>query len=234
MKKILIIEDDDDIQQMMKWGLSKDYNVIQALNKQSAIRLFNKNQPLVVTLDLGLPPDENNSDEGLSCLREILKKSHETKVIVVTGNNDRETALQAIQMGAYDYYLKPVDMNELKVIIQRAFYLSEIESENRNLHVMLEKEVGFAGMIGQCPEMQEIFSTIKKVASTDATILITGESGTGKELVAMAIHEKSPRNKGAFVPINCGAIPEELLESELFGHTVNLNMPIKVPFFSMK
>lgn len=218
MKQILVVEDDPDIQTQMKWGLSKEYNVLQASDGPSAIQLFNKKKPLIVTLDLGLPPDENDASEGLSCLRDILKKAPETKVIIITGNNDRENAQKAIQMGAYDYYLKPVDMNELKVILKRAFYLSEIESENHKLHMILHKEAGFAGMIGQSPEMQRVFETIRKVASTDASILVMGESGTGKELVARAIHEKSTRNQGAFIPINCGAIPGTLLESELFGY----------------
>ena len=218
MKQILVVEDDPDIQTQMKWGLSKEYNVLQALDRPSAIRLCNKKKPLVVTLDLGLPPDENNATEGLSCLRDILKKAPETKVIIITGNNDRENARKAVQMGAYDYYLKPVDMNELKVILKRAFYLSEIESENRRLHMILHREAGFAGMIGQSPEMLRVFETIRKVASTDASILIMGKSGTGKELVARAIHEKSTRNQGSFIPINCGAIPGTLLESELFGY----------------
>jgi two-component system NtrC family response regulator len=218
MDQILLIEDDEDIQTQMKWGLSKQYTVLQASDRTSALRIFNKNRPKVVTLDLGLPPDENGSSEGFYCLDEILKKAPETKVIVVTGNNDRENALKAIQMGAYDYYLKPLNMNELKIIIQRAFYLSEIERENSRLNMLLSKKMGFAGMIGQCPEMLKVFETIQKVATTDATVLITGESGTGKELVARAIHEKSSRNKGPFTPINCGAVPETLLESELFGH----------------
>ncbi len=218
MKQILVVEDDPDIQNQMKWGLSEEYTVLQALNRAEAVSLFNKNQPLVVTLDLGLPPDRNDATEGLSCLREILKKAPDTKVIIVTGNNDRENALKAIQMGAYDYYLKPVNMNELKVILQRAFHLSKIESENLKLHKMLDKEIGYAGMIGQSPEMQKVFETISKVATTDVAVLVTGESGTGKELVARAIHDKSSRNKGPFIPINCGAIPETLLESELFGY----------------
>ena len=218
MGKILIVDDNPDIQNQMKWSLSKEYQVLQALNRTEAIQLFDKKQPVVVTLDLGLPPDVDGVSEGLSCLDEILKKAPETKVIIITGNNDRENALKAIQMGAYDYYLKPVDINELKVIIQRAFYLSELESENRKLHKVLQNDIGFAGMIGQSAEMQKVFETIRQVASTDATVLITGESGTGKELVAKAIHDNSLRSKGPFIPINCGAIPDALLESELFGY----------------
>ncbi len=218
MDKLLVVEDNKDIQTQIKWGLSKEYNILQAYDRDSAVKMFAKHMPAVVTLDMGLPPDEDHASEGLSCLREILNLAPETKVIVVSGNSERENAMSALKIGAYDYYLKPVDMNELKVIIQRAFYLADIESENRNMHVILDKETGFAGMIGQSSEMQKIFETINKVSSTDASILITGESGTGKELVAKAIHEKSMRNKGPFIAINCGAIPDNLLESELFGH----------------
>ncbi|NOZ68784.1 MAG: PEP-CTERM-box response regulator transcription factor [Deferribacteres bacterium] len=218
MKDILVVEDDTDIQTQMKWGLSKEYNVLQALNRPDAMRLFTEKQPRVVILDLGLPPDENGTAEGFSCLNEMLKKAPGTKVIVVTGNQERENALKAVQLGAYDYYLKPADMNELRVIIKRAFHFSEIEAENRRLHMVLDREAGFGGMIGQCPAMQKIFATIEKVASTDVAVLIRGESGTGKELVARAIHERSLRSKGPFIPINCGAIPENLLESELFGY----------------
>ncbi len=218
MKQLLVVEDNDDIQTQMKWGLSKEYKILQAAERSYAMQLFDKKKPLVVTLDLGLPPDEAGASEGLACLREMLKKAPDTKIIIITGNSDRDNALRAVEMGAYDYYLKPVDMNELMVILKRAFYLSEIESENRKMHVILNNEVGFGGMIGESPEMQNIFGTIRKVAATDASVLITGESGTGKELVARAIHEKSSRNRGPFIPINCGAIPETLLESELFGY----------------
>jgi two-component system NtrC family response regulator len=174
--------------------------------------------PKIVTLDLGIPPDENGTKEGFECLKEILEKYPDTKVIVITGNNDRKNALKAIQSGAYDYYIKPIDMTEIKVMIKRALYLAEIEHENRDLHLILNKGIGFAGMIGQSPKMLKVFNTIKKVSNTDVTVLITGESGTGKELVASAIHERSPRIKNSFIAINCGAIPETLLESELFGH----------------
>ena len=218
MAGVLIVEDNSDIQTQMKWGLSKEMTVLQAVDKKSALSLFKKKLPKVVTLDLGLPPDESGTREGFACLKEIMKEAPHTKIIVITGNIDRENALKAVQMGAYDYYLKPIDMNEIKVIIRRALYLSEIEDENRNLHLILDKDIGFAGMVGQCPQMLKIFETIKRVATTDTTVLITGESGTGKELVARAIHDRSFRNKGPFIPINCGAIPETLLESELFGH----------------
>ncbi|MBI5665472.1 MAG: PEP-CTERM-box response regulator transcription factor [Nitrospirae bacterium] len=218
MKQILVVENDPDIQNQIKWGLSKGYNMLQAFNKDEALQIFNSKRPVVVTLDLGLPPDENGSSEGLACLSEILNSAPETKVIIITGNNDRGNALKAIQMGAYDYYLKPVDMAELKVILHRAFHLAEIESENAKLHKLLDSEIGFAGMIGQSPQMQKVFETIRQVASTDITVLITGESGTGKELVAKAIHDKSLRSNGPFIPINCGAIPDTLLESELFGY----------------
>jgi len=218
MKQILVVENDPDIQNQMKWGLSRGYNILQALNRDEALQIFSEKRPVVVTLDLGLPPDEDGSSEGLSCLSEILSTAPETKVIIITGNNDRKNALHAIQRGAYDYYLKPVDMSELRVILQRAFHLAAIESENSKLHKMLDNEIGFAGMIGQSGEMQKIFDTIRQVASTDVAVMITGESGTGKELVARAIHDKSMRNKGPYIPINCGAIPETLLESELFGY----------------
>ena len=218
MDKILVIEDNPDIQSQMKWGLYEDFMVLQASERKSALHMFEKKPPRVVTLDLGLPPDKDGTSEGFACLKEILDKEPDTKIIVVTGNNDRENALKAVQMGAYDYYPKPVDINEIKVIIHRALHLSQIESENRDLHTLLAKDIGFAGMIGQSPEMQKVFDSIKRVAGTDVTVLLTGESGTGKELVARAIHERGPRSKSLFIPINCGAIPENLLESELFGY----------------
>jgi two-component system NtrC family response regulator len=219
MEKLLIIDDSDEIRTQLKWGLGKEYSVILARDGQETLALFNKNGPRVVTLDLGLPPHENGTEEGFRCLQDMLRQNPASKVIVITGNDQRETALKAIQMGAYDYYQKPINLEELRVIIRRAFYLSTIEEQNRSLHHALERQTAqVGGMIGQCPEMQAVFSMVRKVASSDASVLVQGESGTGKELVARAIHAMSLRKDGPFVPINCSAIPETLLEAELFGH----------------
>jgi two-component system NtrC family response regulator len=219
MEKLLITDDSDEIRTQLKWGLAKDYAVILAKNGNESLALFKKNLPRVATLDLGLPPHENGTEEGFRCLQEMLRQNPATKVIVITGNDQRENALKAIQMGAYDFYQKPISLEELRVIIRRAFHLSAIEEENRSLHNALEQQTAqVGGMIGHCPEMQAVFSTMRKVASSDASVLIQGESGTGKELVARAIHAMSLRKDGPFVPINCGAIPDTLLESELFGY----------------
>jgi two-component system NtrC family response regulator len=218
MEKLLIIEDDKDIVTQLKWGLSKDYYVLTAVDRETAINLIRKEKPNVVTLDLGLPPYPDGIEEGIICLEEILEDAPYTKVIVITGNNERESALKAVNTGAYDFYQKPIDMSELKVILKRAFYLYQIEKENRKLLDVLRRGDRFEGMIGNCLKMQEVFKTIKKVAASYITILITGESGTGKELVARAIHHKSLRRDGSFIPINCGGIPDTLIESELFGY----------------
>ena len=219
MEHLLIVDDTEDIRKQLKWGLAKEYEVHLAADGREAMDLFKKVKPRVVTLDLGLPPDPDGSEEGFRCLREIMGLIPETKVIVVTGNDGREAALKAVELGAYDYYQKPIDLHELRVIVRRAFYLSNIEEENKRLNSQLDKtQPEFGGIVGQCPEMLDVFTTIRKVATSDVSVLITGESGTGKELVAKAIHMQSLRKSGPFVPINCGAIPENLLESELFGH----------------
>lgn len=215
MEKILIVDDSEEIRKQLKWGLSKDYSVFLAANPKEALSLFTKHQPNVVTLDLGLPPDENGTTEGFRCLDNILKMRPVTKVIVITGNDERENALKAVQKGAYDFYQKPIALEELKVILKRAFYLHKIEEENSKL---MSTRAAMGGMVGQCPEMLDVFSVIRKIASADVSVLINGESGTGKELVARAIHSMSLRKDGVFAPINCGAIPENLIESELFGH----------------
>lgn len=219
MEKLLIVDDNSDIRQQLKWGLSEDYSVLLAGDVNEGIGLFKKNQPRIVILDLGLPPHEDTSVEGFRGLSELLELDPYVKVIMLTGNSERDNALKATQMGAYDFLPKPPVLSELKVIISRAFHLANLEEQNRSLQRAIEqKSRESGGMIGQCPEMQSIFSTIKKVAPSDVPIFITGENGTGKELVAQAIHEAGLRNKGPFIPINCGAIPENLLESELFGH----------------
>ena len=219
MEKILVVDDDSDIRQQLKWGLGDGYTVLMAGDINEAINLFKKFQPGVVLLDLGLPPHEHTSEEGFRGLAEMLELNPHAKIIMLTGNSERENALKAMQLGAYDFYPKPPVLSELNIIIGRAFHLANIEEQNRDLQRSIElKSKGFTGIIGQCPAMQSVFATIKKVASSDVSIFITGESGTGKELVAQAIHAAGFPKGGPFIPINCGAIPENLLESELFGH----------------
>ncbi|MEW6109463.1 MAG: PEP-CTERM-box response regulator transcription factor [Nitrospirota bacterium] len=219
MEKLLVVDDSEEIRKQIKWGLGKDYSLLLAADAAEAISLFRKDHPKVVMLDLGLPPHEDGTVEGFRCLGEILKIRPHTKIIVITGNEERENALRAVNSGAYDFYQKPVDLKVLRVIIERAYHLHDIEEENRRLHTALDnKKTVLSGMIGQCPDMLQVFSTIKKIAPSDVSLLIEGESGTGKELAAKAIHALSIRKDGPFIPINCGAIPENLLESELFGH----------------
>lgn len=219
MEKLLIVDDNADIRQQLKWGLGDEYSVLLAGDVNEGMGVFKKNQPKVVVLDLGLPPHEHTSVEGFRGLAELLELNPYVKVIMLTGNSERENAQKAIQMGAYDFFPKPPVLSDLKVVISRAFHLYKLEEQNRSLQRAIEqKSRESGGMIGQCPEMLAIFSTIKKVAPSDVPIFIAGENGTGKELVAQALHEAGLRKKGPFIPINCGAIPENLLESELFGH----------------
>lgn len=218
MEKLLIIEDNEDIRSQLRWGLANEYEVVAAGTREEALSFFRKHTPKVVTLDLGLPPDADGSAEGFRCLEEILSARPATKVIVITGSEESENALLAVQGGAYDYYRKPVEIGELKVIIRRAHHLAAIEEENSRLLGALDQQCSaLGGIIGNSSRMLEVFATIRKVASSDVPVLITGESGTGKEMVARAIHGLCLRKAGPFIPINCGAIPENLLESELFG-----------------
>jgi len=219
MEKLLIVEDNTEIRKQRTWGLGDDYAVMHAGDCREARALFKKHLPKVVTLDLGLPPDEEGTAEGFFCLEEILKHRPRSKVIVITGNDDRGNALRAVEAGAYDFYQKPIDLAELRVMIKRAMHLHDIEEENQRLHLTLDnKDTVMSGIVGQCSAMLKVFSAIRKIATSDASVLIEGESGTGKELVAKAIHAMGMRKGEAFVPINCGAIPDHLLESELFGH----------------
>jgi len=216
-QKLLIIDDDEDLRTQMKWALTADYNIYLAEDRQSAIAIINKEQPAVVTLDLGLPPNPAGVEEGFAILDHILDGYNNTKVIIITGRGEKEYALRAVEKGAYDFFYKPIELDELKVVLRRAFHVSQLEHEQRELRHRLSGNT-FEDMIGTSPKMQDVFSTIRKVATTDAPVLITGESGTGKELVARAIHKLSIRRSKPFIPINCGAIPENLIESELFGH----------------
>jgi two-component system NtrC family response regulator len=219
MEQLLIVDDNEDIRTQLKWGLGREYAISLAGDGAEALELFDTRQPKVVMLDLGLPPDADGVEEGIRCLEQILERAPHTKVIVITGNGERQNALRAIQIGAYDYFLKPADIDSLRIILARAFHLSDLEDENRRLLSSLNHDrSGVPGIIGQCPGMQDVFATIHKVAASDAPVFVCGESGTGKELVARAIHDLSARSTAPFIPINCGAIPENLLESELFGH----------------
>jgi len=213
MEKLLIIDDDKGIQKQLKWSLS-DYEVILASDRESAIAAVRRHEPKVVTLDLGLPPDEANASEGLAALQEILTMAPHTKVIVITGNDDRTNALKAIAAGAYDFYQKPIDSDVINVIISRAFSLAEIEEENRTMRAVAGSDFG---IIGSSEAIERLRMMVKRIAPTEITALLLGESGTGKEVTANAIHLASDRKKKPFIAINCASIPETLLESELFG-----------------
>lgn len=215
-KKILVVEDDPGLQNQMRWCF-EGYEIFIASDRSEAINLLRRHEPAVVLLDLGLPPDPENATEGLAALEEILALAPSTKVIVVTGNDERENAVKAIAKGAYDFYQKPVDPDVLGMLVERAYYLYELERENR----MLMMQTGAStihGLIASSPQMLKVCRIIEKVAPTGATTLLLGESGTGKEVISRALHSLSDRSKQPFVAINCGAIPETLLESELFGY----------------
>ena len=219
MEKLLIIDDSQEIRKQLKWGLGKDYKILLAESVDVALKLFNEHQPKVVALDLGLPPDIDGATEGLRFLQALLEQQPNCKVIVISGNEEHSNAVEAVGLGAYDFYHKPIQLEELKIILSRAFHVSALEEENQRLQARIVSEgKGYSGLFGNSPQMQQLFATIKKVASVDVPVLVLGESGTGKELVARAIHEKSLRSQGPFSPLNCSAIPENLLEAELFGY----------------
>jgi two-component system NtrC family response regulator len=216
-QRLLIVEDDEDIRSQMRWALAEMYEVQIAGDQASAVACVREFGPEVVVLDLGLPPCPGEITEGLAVLAETLRLAPSTKVIIVSGQSDRANALKAIADGAYDFLAKPIEIEELKVVLKRAFYLAQLEKENRELATRVSEKT-FEGMIGASRQMQDVFNSVRKVAATGAPVLILGESGTGKERVAQAIHNLSAQKAGPFVAINCGAIPENLLESELFGH----------------
>jgi len=214
---ILIVDDDDEVRTQMKWALAGQYQVALADDRQSALDNFNEHKPAVVTLDLGLPPSAGNTTEGFATLSALLQRDPTLKVIVITGQDEQSNGVQAIGQGAYDFFCKPVNIDELKVVLARAWNVSQLERQHREQNAS-DDPGSFEGILGSSPQMRNVFATIRKMSGSEASVLIGGESGTGKELVARAIHSVSERRNGPFIAINCGAIPETLLESELFGH----------------
>jgi two-component system NtrC family response regulator len=216
--KLMIVEDDEGLQRQLRWAY-EDYEVIVAGDRATAIDLLRAEEPAVITLDLGLPPDADGTSEGFAALEQILALKPDAKVIVASGHGARESALRAIASGAYDFYQKPVDIDELGMIVKRAFHLHAIEVDNIRLASVAPGNVTvLGGMITGAPEMLQVARTIERVAKADVSVMLLGASGTGKELLARGIHDSSNRSRGAFVAINCAAIPENLLEAELFGH----------------
>lgn len=216
--KLLIVEDDAGLQAQLKWAWP-DFEVIQATDRAEAIAALRSEEPDVVTLDLGLPPDPDGTSEGFAVLDAIMALKPDTKVIVASGHGARESALSAIAKGAYDFYQKPVDIEALGLIVRRALRLGQIEAENRQLAARGAEDNRVLGrMITGAPEMLKVARTIERVANTGVSVMLLGASGTGKELLARGLHDASDRRDGTFVAINCAAIPENLLESELFGH----------------
>ena len=213
---LLIVEDDPGLQKQLKWSFD-GYEVLVASDRDAAIAVVRRHEPAVATVDLGLPPDPDGASEGLATLESILSLAPDTKIIMVTGNQDRANAVRAIGLGAYDFYQKPVDPEILGLIVERAFRLHDLQQENRRL-VLRQTESPVSGIITNDPAMQKVCRTVEKVAPSDVSVLLLGESGTGKELLARALHQLSPRAIKKFVAINCAAIPENLLESELFGY----------------
>jgi two-component system NtrC family response regulator len=215
---LLVVEDDEGLQRQLKWAY-EGYQVVSALDRAQAIDLLRLHEPAVVTLDLGLPPDPDGTSEGFAVLSEIMALKPDTKVIVASGHGARESALKAIALGAYDFYRKPVDIDELGLIVARAFQLHALEAENRRLEAQASEGGTVLGsIITAAPEMLKVARTIERVAPADVSTMLLGASGTGKELLARAVHEKSRRASKPFVAINCAAIPENLLEAELFGY----------------
>ena len=216
--RVLVVDDQEGIRTQLRWGLAERFAVTLAASPQEAIQAIHSQAFDAVTLDLGLPPDPEGASEGLRLLETFLAHDPAMKVVVLTGNSDHQNALRAVQLGAFDYYLKPLKLDELGLILERACRLARLDRETLGPAAPAGPDPLQAGIIGDSPALRSIFETVRRVARTDVTVLISGESGTGKELVARAIHAQSPRRLRPFIAINCGAIPENLVESELFGH----------------
>ena len=217
LPKLLVVDDDEQILRQLQWALSDEYQVFSAAECETALHIFKSEGIRVVLLDLGLPPQPREATQGLMVLEEFIAHDPLVKVIVVSGNSERKNALLAIEKGAHDIFPKPVEVDELKVVLSRVFKRVQLEKESLEER-QLAHQVSIEEIIGSSPAMLPVFATVRKVSATDVPVLILGESGTGKELIANAIHGLGSRKKGPFVTINCGAIPENLLESELFGH----------------
>ena len=219
MSNILIADDDKYLRKQIYWALKDSYKLFEAEDRRETLQVMKKDSVDLVLLDLHLPPEKDTSSEGIKILKEIKKNYPEVIIIVVTGDNEKKTALEAIDFGAYDYFSKPFDLEEMKIILKRALYLQNLEKENKRLSEELQEKYKFSNLIiGKSKRILEIFDLIKRVANSNCNVLLRGESGTGKELVARAIHYSSPRKERVFVAVNCAALPQDLLESELFGY----------------
>jgi len=216
LRPLLIVEDDPALQKQIRWAFDQ-YETLTAGDRESALVQVRRHMPPVVLMDLGLPPDADAVSEGFKLLEQILSSAPATKVIVLTGQNDRANALRAVGLGAYDFFAKPFEIDMLGLTIERAYRLHDLQQENSRLQLMQQPDV-LSGLISRDPEVLRVCRTVEKVAISDATVLILGESGTGKELIARGVHAASTRRSERFVAINCAAIPDNLLESELFGY----------------
>lgn len=218
MPKLLIVEDDLGLQKQLKWSY-EDFEVFTAGNREEALTILRAQEPDVVTLDLGLPPDPDGASEGFAALEEMLKLMPQLKIIVASGHSEPDSAMRAVAAGAWDFYQKPVDIDELHLIVSRALHVHQLEQKNeKQLNQDVGKETLLGSIISGSPEMTKVARTIERVAKTNASVMLLGSSGTGKELLANGLHNSSERHDKPFIAINCGAIPENLLESELFGH----------------
>ncbi len=215
-QKLLVIEDDPGLQKQLHWSFD-GYEVLLAGEREAALALVRRHQPAVVTMDLGLPPDPDGATEGLATLRQILALAPDTKVIILSGNQERAHALKAIALGAYDFHQKPFEADMLGLVIARAFYLHAMQQENRRM-LQTQADSPLAGIVSRDPGMLKLCRSVEKVAPSSASVMLLGDSGSGKELIARGLHALSSRHAQRFVAINCAAIPENLLESELFGY----------------
>ncbi|SFM47128.1 PEP-CTERM-box response regulator transcription factor [Rugamonas rubra] len=215
-KKLLVVEDDLGLQTQLRWSFDA-YEVVLADRRETALAQLRRHQPAVVTMDLGLPPEPDGAGEGLALLQQMLAAAPDTKVIILSGNQERANALKAVAMGAYDFHQKPVDADLLGLVVERAFFLHAMQQENRRM-LQIEADSPLGGIVSRDPAMLKLCRSVEKVAPSSASVMLLGDSGSGKELIARGLHKLSNRHDKRFVAINCAAIPEQLLESELFGY----------------